>query len=220
MTRPYSINRSATNSYVYVNIYIHKWWSQCGSQCLLCRPRATKPWWRHQMETFSALLAICEGNSPVPTQRPVTRNFDVFFDLRLNKRLNKQWQGWWFETPSHPLWRHCRVMFLFSILVSTTRNFSPWSLVERFCTTPSALVASTAWGPIYLRGLTVIPAWISNHMPSKVWDEIGHPFQNLNGCKFWMDKQFHPILYNGCNYLSMLGLKLIYIDSLSHWWLT
>ena len=43
------------------------------------------------METFSALLAICAGNSPVPgeflTQRPVTRGFDVFFDLRLNKRL-------------------------------------------------------------------------------------------------------------------------------------
>ena len=43
------------------------------------------------METFSALLAICAGNSPVtgefPTQRPVTRSFDVFFDLRLNKRL-------------------------------------------------------------------------------------------------------------------------------------
>ena len=44
------------------------------------------PWWRHQMETFSALLAICGGNSPVPTQRPVTRSFDVYFDLRPNKR--------------------------------------------------------------------------------------------------------------------------------------
>ena len=68
-------------------------------------------WWRHQMETFSALLAICAGNSPVPgefpAQRPVTRSFDVFFDLRLNKRLSKQWWGWWFETPSSPLWRHC-----------------------------------------------------------------------------------------------------------------
>ena len=42
------------------------------------------PWWRHQMETFSALLAICAGNSPVtgelPTQRPVTRSFDVYFE--------------------------------------------------------------------------------------------------------------------------------------------
>ena len=49
------------------------------------------PWWRHQMETFSALLAIRAGNSPVPgefpAQRPVTRSFDVFFDLRLNLRL-------------------------------------------------------------------------------------------------------------------------------------
>ena len=67
-------------------------------------------WWRHQMETFSALLAICAGNSPVPgelpTQRPVTRSFDVYFDLRPDKRLSKQLWGWWFETLSHSLWRH------------------------------------------------------------------------------------------------------------------
>ena len=51
-------------------------------------------WWRHQMETFSTLLGICAGNSPVndefPTQRPVMRSSDVFFDLRLNKRLSTQ----------------------------------------------------------------------------------------------------------------------------------
>ena len=41
------------------------------------------------------------------TQRPVTRNFDVFFDLRLNKRLSKQPWGCWFETPSWSLWRQC-----------------------------------------------------------------------------------------------------------------
>ena len=41
-----------------------------------------------------------------PVQRPVTWSFDVFFDLRLNKRLCKQSWGWWFETPSRPLWRH------------------------------------------------------------------------------------------------------------------
>ena len=70
-----------------------------------------KPWWRHQMETFSVLLVICAGNSLVPgefsTQRPVTRSCDVFFDLRLNKRLSKQSWGWWFETLSRPLWRQC-----------------------------------------------------------------------------------------------------------------
>ena len=70
---------------------------------------------RHQMEAFSALLAICAGNSPVtgefPAQRPETRRFAVFFDLRLNKRLSKQSRGWWFETPSCSLWRHCNVSF-------------------------------------------------------------------------------------------------------------
>ena len=54
------------------------------------------------METISVLFALCAGNSPVtgefPAQRPVTRSFDVFFDLQLNKRLSKQSWGWWFET--------------------------------------------------------------------------------------------------------------------------
>ena len=55
------------------------------------------------METFSVLVVIRAGNSPVtgefPAQRLVTQSFDVFFDLRLNKRLSKQSWGWWFETP-------------------------------------------------------------------------------------------------------------------------
>ena len=67
-------------------------------------------WWRHQMDTFFLLLAFWAGNSPVTgefhAQRTVTRGFDVFFDLRLNKRLSKQSWGWWFETPLHSLWRH------------------------------------------------------------------------------------------------------------------
>ena len=45
------------------------------------------------METFSVLLAFCAGDSPVNgeflAQRPVTPNFDVFFDLRLNQQLSK-----------------------------------------------------------------------------------------------------------------------------------
>ena len=75
--------------------------------------------WRHQMETFSPLLAFCAGNSPVTgefhAQRPMTRSFDVFFDLRLNKRLSKQSWGRWFETPSRSSWRHCSAPSLLSI---------------------------------------------------------------------------------------------------------
>ena len=88
-------------------------WGAAGLVCLSFQNTSMGPWrawWRHQMETFSALLVICAGNSPVPgefpAQRPVTRSFDVFFDLRLNKRLSKQSWGWWFETLSPPLWRH------------------------------------------------------------------------------------------------------------------
>ena len=76
-------------------------------------------WWRHQMETFSALLAICAGkpqaSGELPAQRPVTRSFDVFFDLFLNKRLRKQSWGWWFETLSLPLWRHCNGISLLDV---------------------------------------------------------------------------------------------------------
>ena len=56
---------------------------------------------------------ICAGNSPaigeLPAQRPVTRSFDVSFDLRLNERLSQQSWGLWFETPSRWLWRNCNV---------------------------------------------------------------------------------------------------------------
>ena len=105
--------------------------------------------WRHQMETFSALLVIFPGNSSVlgefPAQRPVTGSFDVFFDLRLNKQLSKQLWGWWFQMLSCPLWRHCNVVFrpqncqaeASIICPEITHNktgiffkFSPW---RRYC---------------------------------------------------------------------------------------
>ena len=85
-------------------------------KCMLLTARNTfsqiwSTWWRHQTETFTALLVLCAGNLPVtgefPAQRPVTRSFDVVFYLRLNKLLSKQSSGGWFETPSRPLWRHC-----------------------------------------------------------------------------------------------------------------
>ena len=94
-----------------VGVCIYRGESGCINSC-----SCIFTWWRHQMETFSALLAICAGNSPVTgefsAQRPVTRSFDVFFDLRRNKRLSKQWWGWWFETPPPPLWRHCNAKWL------------------------------------------------------------------------------------------------------------
>ena len=65
-------------------------------------------WWRHQNGN---IFRVTDPLSPVtgefPSQRPVTRSFDAFFDLRLNKRLKKHSRRWWFEMPSRLLWRHC-----------------------------------------------------------------------------------------------------------------
>ena len=130
-------NRQATSR------YLNQWWpnymvpygvthGQWGDKCA---------WWRHQMETFSALLAICAGNSPVtgefPTQRPVTRSFDVFFDLRLNKRLRNQSWGWWFETLSRPLWRQCNESSANLVFGDSGSNSSPvwyqastWTIID------------------------------------------------------------------------------------------
>ena len=61
-------------------------------------------WWRHQMDTFSALLlALCAS---------AQRSFDVFFDLSLNKSSRRLW----FETPSHRLWRHCNDFIFHGIM--------------------------------------------------------------------------------------------------------
>ena len=71
--------------------------------------------WYHMMTSSNGnifrvtgpLYGEFTGPGELPTQRPVTRSSDVFFDLRLNKGLSKQSWGWWFETLSRPLWCQC-----------------------------------------------------------------------------------------------------------------
>ena len=82
-----------------------------GYRVIDCR----RTWWRYQMETFSALPVPGE----FPAQRSVTQSFDVFFDMRLNKRLIKQSWGWWFETQSRPSRSHSNELF-------SNHNFSCW----------------------------------------------------------------------------------------------
>ena len=86
------------------------------------------PWWRQQMETFSALLSLCAGNSPVttefPAQKPVMQSFVVLFDLRLNKLLSELSRGPWLETPSRPWWRHCIGNCLFIPKIATCSVFT------------------------------------------------------------------------------------------------
>ena len=96
----------------------------------------SQTWWRHQMETFSALLAIGAGNSPVPgkfpAKRPAARSFDVFFDFRLNKRLKKQSWGWWFQNYRAQygvivmLSIHCLSLMIFFHRWTETKHTAAW----------------------------------------------------------------------------------------------
>ena len=99
---------------------------------VICLPRLRawsyrlQAWWRHQMETFFALLAICARNSPItgefPTQRPVMRSFDVFFDLRFNNSLIYTWiNGWVNNGEAGDLKRH-RAHYDVTVM----RMFSSW----------------------------------------------------------------------------------------------
>ena len=94
-------------------------------------------WWSYFMMTPSnwnvALQALCAGNSPVtgefPSQRPVTRSFDIFFELHLNIRLSKQSRRQWFETPLRSLWRHSNVTHILQGYRTSGIPYCSWTIV-------------------------------------------------------------------------------------------
>ena len=142
------------------------------------------------METFSALPALCAGNSPVtgefPSQSPVTRRFDVFFDLRLNKRLSKQSRCRSFETPLCSLWRHCNVYFVdngLNVHLMWRSKYQPCSGIG----THFLLLKSCSW---------------NNHF-SKM--ENGSPMAGLEPMTF----QLYALCFNQyCSYVSTDEVKV------------
>ena len=91
----------------------------------ICVWKYTIPWWHHQMETFSSLLALFEGNHR--SKGPVTRRFDMFFGLHLKKkRLGEQSRCRWFEMPSRSLWRHCYAPSMISHIGFVLIGLSSW----------------------------------------------------------------------------------------------
>ena len=64
--------------------------------------------WRHQRKHFPRYWPFVRGiHQWIPLTKASDAELWCFSDLRLNKRLSKQSWGWWFETPSRSLWRHC-----------------------------------------------------------------------------------------------------------------
>ena len=74
---------------------------------------------------FRATGPLCgefTGHRWITLTRPVTRSFDVFSELRLDKRWNKQSWGWWFGTPSRLLWRQCNGKSYYHMMLCTILN--------------------------------------------------------------------------------------------------
>ena len=78
-----------------------------------------KPWYRHRMETVSALPVLSEGNPPVigrfPSPRAINAGLDVIFDISRNKRWNEQSSRRWVET----LNAHCDVIVMLMLVLVT-----------------------------------------------------------------------------------------------------
>ena len=135
-------------------------------------------WRRHQMEAFSALLVLCDGNPPVtggfPLQRPVTRSFEFFFDLLLNKRLSKQSRRRWFETPSRSLWHHCNGSWCYKLLNVMQNICCPTDRTQRLFR--SDLGYPVKYHDVNIKSwngtLTTIKAWRRTYA-SETWIIVG-----------------------------------------------
>ena len=136
------------------------------------------------IEIQSTVYLYTKGNWSVTdgflAQRPETRSIDVFFDLRLNKRLSEPSRRQWFVSRQSLLWCHNGR--------DGVSNHQPHnslhnrSFRRRLKKKPSKLrVTGLCDGNSPVTGWTLIPAWICNHTPSEVWNEIAYPLPNFNG---------------------------------------
>ena len=145
------------------------------------------------METLSALEALCQGNPPVsggfPSQRPVT-HFDVFFNLRINKRLSKQSGRRWFETPSRLLWLHCDI---YTVCKSVLLSLSPQPLSRKthaYVNASFYILIDTVWINIrfYHTSLRTNKCQMKNDRNSKM-----EPAPWVNDLKFTSVDQIAPL---------------------------
>ena len=173
------------------------------------RHQATMTWWHHQMETFSVLLSLCAGNSPVPgefpAQRPVTRTFEVFFDLRPNKRLSKQLLGWWFDTLSSPLWCHCNgvkamtasICPCYNGMVCLTILTKYQDFLHRWIHKHNIWMVSPRYGIIFkmMYIITMLTVWMCIKTQKKMTNSTLNQFCN-NWVSFSIKKKYATSLSN------------------------
>ena len=111
------------------------------------------------------------GPGEFPTQRPVTRSFDVYFDLRPDKRSSKQLWGWWFETLLHSLWRHRNAFSNRAVFMQVWATPHA-ARISQECST-NLTINSVLWPSIPLRTYGQIYQVICGMTPSP-WNAAEH----------------------------------------------
>ena len=178
------------------------------------------------METFSALLAICVGNSSVtgefPAQRSVTRMFSLICawikgwvnngeagDLRRHRAhydVNVKWTSHFEICAVQP---YVYKMYKAPNVMRSVSTINGWCTLRCLFHVVSLLLCVA--GPLLPICIDLYSNMISNHVPSNVWDEVTYQFPNLNGIIVAIGKCIRNFisLYGGCNYLFLLGLQYI-----------
>ena len=94
---------------------------------------------------------------------------------RYRKTIHQYWD---IKKLQKPLWIYwCRKSF------TDTGNYFPISVIVSLNREILDKCPFDVLGPLNWHGLTLIPAWISNHRPGKMWDEITYTFPNSKGVK-------------------------------------
>ena len=137
---------------------------------------------------FPRPCPFCAGNSLVtsefPSQRPVTQSFDAFFDLRLNRQLSEQLRGWWSETQSRPLWRHCNVPDLDCKKLDSLETIQVFRMLMKYANTEYC--QRIKWLPWSIQPFiafhdkiseaeshVIYCAWLANCVWVLAWPELG-----------------------------------------------
>ena len=117
--------------------------------------------WKHFPRNWPFVRGIHRLPVNSPHKWPVTRSFDVFFDLRLNIQFSKQSWGWWFETPSRSLWRHFNDQHFRSCIPSHSIGLYFWGV-------DNSLIPGCLWLLAFILNNTLILGiWCSTipHLP-------------------------------------------------------
>ena len=120
-----------------------------------------KTWWRHQMETFSTLLFLCEVTCGFPSQRPVTRSFDVPFDLHLNKRMSN-------NRDAGDLRRRCAHRNITVMVNAPCGRHCRWCRVGLRNVDRDGLTPMCCWVRCQVGQCKGVPNWVSEGHPGSI----------------------------------------------------